>query len=436
MEHSWHAIFGMPWFLKPLTDSTACWHFDCKKPQCLYSTLSPHDVEFKNVVTSSGFPTDWRGHIWEREHSTDLLRPGYIKHVASGGKEKPTKESSLTIKSGCRDSWCNITSEPPMRVLKGEAANYVTSGMFRDLADYVQAFPYAHFNEPFAVDTVERISCLRPAPIIFSARLENIMDAAFLDRFPGSVIVITTQTDGDPTQFVQLLDHKNLFRWFAANWSGKLHPKLEQIPLGLCYPIQPPIVKFNSYSTVTDMTSFLGSQSLSAAGVVSTKLLALNWGGNTHPHRNEIWQHFCNAKRVPWATCILNNVTSDAHKPNLYAQLTQYRFLLSPRGNGVDTYRTYEAIHLGVVPIVQHSGLDALYSELPVLLVDNFIAINESYLEQQWKNRFSDRSKFNMSSLFRPYWVERLKEVRRRALIHDGGLVHNDWCRPTECSRC
>jgi hypothetical protein len=54
--------------------------------------------------------------------------------------------------------------------------------------------------------------------------------------------------------------------------------------------------------------------------------------------------------------------------------LSQYRFVASPPGNGVDCHRTWEAFYLRVVPIVVRSVLTEEFESwgLPVWLVDDY----------------------------------------------------------------
>ena len=53
-------------------------------------------------------------------------------------------------------------------------------------------------------------------------------------------------------------------------------------------------------------------------------------------------------------------------------QIGEHKFVVCQRGNGLDTHRICEVLLMGSVPIVEHSGLDDLYSEWPVVLVDSF----------------------------------------------------------------
>ena len=66
-----------------------------------------------------------------------------------------------------------------------------------------------------------------------------------------------------------------------------------------------------------------------------------------------------------------------------YRTLASFHFTMSPRGNGLDCFRTWEALSLGVVPIVKKSGpFDEIYNGLPVLLVDRWSDVNASLLRR------------------------------------------------------
>ncbi len=65
---------------------------------------------------------------------------------------------------------------------------------------------------------------------------------------------------------------------------------------------------------------------------------------------------------------------------------SEYAFVISPHGNGVDCHRTWEALALGCVPIVRTSPLDALYEGLPVLIVSNWCEVTADFLRRHIDN--------------------------------------------------
>jgi hypothetical protein len=74
-----------------------------------------------------------------------------------------------------------------------------------------------------------------------------------------------------------------------------------------------------------------------------------------------------------------------------YELVASSHFVLSPRGNGLDCFRTWEALSLGTIPIVKRSGpFDEIYKGLPVLLVGRWEDVTLELLErtlQEWRHR-------------------------------------------------
>ena len=71
---------------------------------------------------------------------------------------------------------------------------------------------------------------------------------------------------------------------------------------------------------------------------------------------------------------------------------TQYMFDISPPGHGIDCFRTWEALALGMIPIVLRSGtpLDELLRELPVVLVASFSEVTLPQL-RVWAREIEER---------------------------------------------
>eukprot|EP00581_Thalassiosira_minuscula_P011257 CAMPEP_0183725922 /NCGR_PEP_ID=MMETSP0737-20130205/21903_1 /TAXON_ID=385413 /ORGANISM="Thalassiosira miniscula, Strain CCMP1093" /LENGTH=356 /DNA_ID=CAMNT_0025957093 /DNA_START=32 /DNA_END=1099 /DNA_ORIENTATION=- len=68
----------------------------------------------------------------------------------------------------------------------------------------------------------------------------------------------------------------------------------------------------------------------------------------------------------------------------VYDLSLQYKFMLSPRGVGLDCYRTWEALYLGMIPVVKTSTLDSMYQGLPVLIVDEWSDLTPELLHGVW----------------------------------------------------
>ena len=68
-----------------------------------------------------------------------------------------------------------------------------------------------------------------------------------------------------------------------------------------------------------------------------------------------------------------------------YAALPEYKFVVSPQGNGIDCHRHYEALIAGAIPIVDaHIDLLEKYRGLPILWTEDYSEITEPYLLRKY----------------------------------------------------
>ena len=95
-----------------------------------------------------------------------------------------------------------------------------------------------------------------------------------------------------------------------------------------------------------------------------------------------------------------------AGSPEAYFQeLRDSVFVLSPRGNGLDCHRTWEALYCGAIPVVSAGTLSpALASRLPIMVVDSwsdFLARDPQALRAQ-AAELNQRSR---EAAYMPYWL-------------------------------
>lgn len=101
-----------------------------------------------------------------------------------------------------------------------------------------------------------------------------------------------------------------------------------------------------------------------------------------HPLRKSIFDLF---KKYDWATTI------DVEQWNHYQmtgeeflkQLASHEFCLAPEGNGIDTFRTWDSLYSGVIPIVKRSQHMDAFRDLPILFTEDYREITKSYLEEK-----------------------------------------------------
>jgi hypothetical protein len=91
-------------------------------------------------------------------------------------------------------------------------------------------------------------------------------------------------------------------------------------------------------------------------------------------------------------------------------------YWFSPVGNGLDCYRTWEALYVGSVPILERgNALDEFWTDadLPVLLVDDMRNVTKELLLQH-APRFLHRLRdFSRRKLLRAHWRFQILQLRQ-----------------------
>ena len=85
----------------------------------------------------------------------------------------------------------------------------------------------------------------------------------------------------------------------------------------------------------------------------------------------------------------LINYSLQLDRSDLWKTKRRYVFSISPHGNGLDCYRTWEDLILGCIVIIKTSSLDSLYEGLPVVIVKDWSEITEKTLEY-WMTLYHD----------------------------------------------
>ena len=72
---------------------------------------------------------------------------------------------------------------------------------------------------------------------------------------------------------------------------------------------------------------------------------------------------------------------------NYYETISKSKFMICPRGCGLDTYRLWDCLYLGCIPIiVKYEGYQD-FEDLPILFVEkweDYLALTEDYLNQKY----------------------------------------------------
>lgn len=206
-------------------------------------------------------------------------------------------------------------------------------------------------------------------------------------KIPSDYILITHNSDHSASSVCrELLEEDRLIAWFAQNAYEVSHPKLIPIPIGL----------ENRYNVNGDPNRVDMAIKKIPDPEKRNIFIYMNFNIATCPEeRKEVFS-------------LLNDISHVVSTPKAYPaflkDLSRSMFVLSPRGNGYDCHRTWEALLMGAIPIVKTSSMDPLFKNLPVLIVNEFKELDIEFLQKKYHEI---RSKpFDKRKLTMDYWIQ------------------------------
>ena len=173
--------------------------------------------------------------------------------------------------------------------------------------------------------------------------------------------LITSQTDVPITKKLFDKKPKCISQWFSINVSH-LDSNLISIPLG--------IVGNSNKKNLT-------SSNLNSINFDNNRedKIYINFNLNTN--------YFHRIKAVKTALQI-NGVVLE--KPNMELdeyvnKLKNYKYSITPWGNGVDTHRMWECVYSGCIPITQNHTAFQNFQDLPIIFVDSYKNISKNLID-------------------------------------------------------
>lgn len=261
--------------------------------------------------------------------------------------------------------------------------NYITGNGFKACADFIVENDSVQFD-PIIIPTKSIIYIETHGLAFF---FEHIFP-----QIKSPIILITHNSDHPaPGKFVHYLNDERIIRWYGQN-CDVIHPKFFPIPIGIA---NAKWVHGNTYifDQVLDQ--------LEAKKQKKSSRLYVNFSA-TNSMRPYLYSLF---QDKPF-------VKMGSQKPlrEYLLQMAHYRFVLSPFGNGLDCHRTWEALLVDSIPVVQTSTLDPLYEDLPVIIVQDWSQITPEFLQEQYYKL--KQKKYLREKLFMDYWVKLIHDFR------------------------
>jgi hypothetical protein len=220
----------------------------------------------------------------------------------------------------------------------------------------------------------------------------------------------------------KLLNNPLLIKWFSINVNLLNHPKLVCLPLGLPKTIPQLINDKNETFVGWDVcanpnyiTYYLDNnfQDFSIIQNIIRKDKKLLFFRMTVKNTDDgdINHEYFNIRSKAMKYLNENKLINDEMKQELIdwriymKELKEYKFCLSLPGKGLDCYRTWEALTVGVIPIVLNTELSVLYNDLPIIVINNINEISEVFLTKKFQEIKNNICFYNFEKLKSIYWI-------------------------------
>lgn len=193
---------------------------------------------------------------------------------------------------------------------------------------------------------------------------------------------------------------ENCVTWFAEHANIK-HPKIRCLPLG------------TDEKTIEKITRI--NEELRTVGHGKTNLCYANFRIGSNPNDRIQAMNIC-ASRGFMTAMHCDDIGFSQHTEiaqNIYLEnVVKSKFVVCPEGAGVDTYRFWETLYLGSIPVVKQNEWIKNFN-LPVVVLNDWYELSESFLNEKWVEIFRKicNNEYNFKQLNRSYWIDQINKV-------------------------
>jgi len=217
----------------------------------------------------------------------------------------------------------------------------------------------------------------------------DFLEAEFseISQLDHDVILITGNSDYAITEDITRNVPLNIKRWYAENCLSSAE-FVEPIPLGLeNKEVSAREGHGIGYPERASEKERLLTRDMS--NIKPTKGIYANYRTHTNP-----------SYRIPFTQMCLRSGFMDLEQPNLsleefFNKMLDYKMIVCPIGNGVDTHRLWEVLYSGRVPLTVKVGdykIYEMYRKLPIVILENENdLLNEDLIYEKYES-VKDRS--------------------------------------------
>lgn len=196
-------------------------------------------------------------------------------------------------------------------------------------------------------------------------------------------------------KIITFLDNK-IIHWFAQN-NTYTHTKITPLPIGI-------------ENRKWFMSGWYLLSEIQKLKRVSSKKNRVLYGFNVKTNIQERSV----AKSILDNTKVADSLETRIKPKQYFHILNNYKFVASPEGNGSDCHRTWEAIILGVIPILRNVSHNQIFKkrDMPVLLVNEWKEL-ENITENDLNMIYNQLSIIKCDEIFLEYWMKLIFDTKK-----------------------
>jgi len=276
---------------------------------------------------------------------------------------------------------------------------------------------YSFKDTEYCSNELDIIDLIKKTDDIIFIRNGSFLETKDLNYFVKNIKllkkpVILITSDGDrpvPSSYSKeicsiILNCDLIKYWYTTNYDKSIiHHKLKYLPIGFDFHTKERLINNNINHKINFMFNL--SKKYKYTDRISNSILSDTHFSYSHKERKDLYDELKDNPQINF----IKKRLSYLEISNLYHK---YNFVLSPRGRGLDCYRTWELFLAGCIVILRTSPLDDMYlkNNLPVVILKNWKELNYNLadkLKLWYKENIGKTSKENIYPKLKfDYWLK------------------------------
>jgi len=243
---------------------------------------------------------------------------------------------------------------------------------------------------------INKLSRLHNSKTIFFCKTDYIInDFQTILELNNDVILITGNSDYSITDELVNIAPKNIKRWYCQNALSN-NSIIYPIPIGMenKKECDRPGHGVGYTLRVTEKENIISN----LEEITSSKFIYANFKIDTNrAYRANIKNYILNIDHIDWQEPSLS-------LKEFFEKIQQYKMVLCPIGNGIDTHRLWEVLYCNRIPITIKIGdykIYKLYEQLPIIILNHIDELKDYDL---LNIKYNEAIKLSNKMLLNSYW--------------------------------